>query len=152
MSCSEAGELGMTELLMLGWLPTRDEFEVEHCNEAETLVSGLAQVKNDEVDDDVEVALKLAHVEMYQAKLKDRQRRRQTASEHALIAQFFAEENTLKNQSQAKPKKRDSKAETLERLKMLANFHTVDEHKKLMASVGREKDIKARIRELNRYR
>jgi len=148
---ADPGELSVNELLMLGWLPTRDEFEVEHCNEAETLVSGLDQAKNDEIEDDVEVALKLTHVEMYQAKLRERGRRRQTAADHGLIKQFFLEQNALKQQT-IKPKKKDSKSEALEKLKMVSNFQTVEEHKKLILSVGREKDLKARIRELNRYR
>ncbi|XP_023320922.1 transcriptional adapter 2-beta isoform X2 [Eurytemora carolleeae] len=139
-------DLSINDMLALGWLPNRDEFEVEHCNEAETLVSSLDQGKNDEVEDEVESALKLSQVEMYQAKLKDRERRRQTAADHDLITQFFIEQNTYK------PKKKDGKPDLLDRLKLVSNFQTVPEHKTFMSNMGREKELKSRIKELNRYR
>ena len=86
-------------------------------------MSSLDQGKNDEVEDEAENALKLTHVEIYQATLKDRERRRHTAAEHDLIKQFFIEQNTYK------PKKKDGKPELLDRLKLLSNFQTVSEHK-----------------------
>jgi hypothetical protein len=39
--------------MVVGWLPSRDEFEVEHNNEAETLVSGLEVGKHEDGDDEV---------------------------------------------------------------------------------------------------
>ena len=38
---------------MVGWLPSRDEFEVEHNNQAETLIAGLEVGKYEEGDDEV---------------------------------------------------------------------------------------------------
>jgi hypothetical protein len=38
---------------MVGWLPSRDEFEVEHNNEAENLVSSLEVAKYEDGDDEV---------------------------------------------------------------------------------------------------
>jgi hypothetical protein len=49
----EAEELSAQELMVVGWLPSRDEFEVEHNNEAETLVSGLEIGKYEDGDDEV---------------------------------------------------------------------------------------------------
>jgi hypothetical protein len=49
----EAAELSGQELMVVGWLPSRDEFEVEHNNEAETLVSGLEVGKHEDGDDEV---------------------------------------------------------------------------------------------------
>ena len=152
---SETGELTLNELLVVGWLPNRDEYEVEHCNDAETLVSALDQGKNDEVEDEVDIALKLAHVEIYQSKLKEREKRRQTAADHGLIKQFFSEQTVPGISSKHflnKPKKNNNKSESLEKLKIVSSFQTVPEYKKFIASVGREKDLKSRIKELNRYR
>ena len=39
-----------------------------------------------------------------------------------------------------------------EKLKVVSGFQGVDEHRKLVASVAKEKDIKSRIKELLRYR
>ena len=49
----EAEDLSGQELMVVGWLPSRDEFEVEHNNEAETLVSGLEVGKHEDGDDEV---------------------------------------------------------------------------------------------------
>jgi len=150
---SDVGGVTDNELLMVGWLPNRDEYEVEHFNSAETLVSSLDQGKNAEIEEDVDIALKLAHVEMYQAKLKERGVRKQTAANHGLIKQFFLEENNLSKQSANKVKsKKDGKAEALEKLKVMSNFQTVPEHQRFIASISRERDLKSRIKELNRYR
>lgn len=62
----EVGDLSMNELLMVGWLPNRDEFEVEHCNDAETLVSCLDPGRLTRRRMMLK-SLKLAHVELYQA-------------------------------------------------------------------------------------
>jgi len=147
-------DLAVNELLLIGWLPNRDEFEVEYSNNAETLVSSLDQGKNDEVEEEVDVALKLAHVEIYQAKLKEREIRKHTAAQHGLVKQFINEQNGILSAKQMtnKLKKKDSKTEALDRLKVMSNFQSVAEHQTFIANIGREKDLKSRIKELNRYR
>jgi len=145
----DIGDVTTNELLMVGWLPSRDEFEVEHCNDAETLVSCLDPGKTAEPEEEVELALKLTHVELYQAKLKERQRRREMAAEYGLIKHFLADQ-MAKNLS--KPKKKDGKGEILEKLKMLAKFQSVSEYDKFVTSMSREKELKSRIKELHRYR
>ena len=39
--------------MVVGWLPSRDEFEVEHNNQAETLIAGLEVGKYEDGDDEV---------------------------------------------------------------------------------------------------
>lgn len=62
-------KLEHAEQLELGYLPMRDDFEREHDNSAETLVSGLMVGEEDE---DLEKSLKLAHVNMYSQRLQER--------------------------------------------------------------------------------
>lgn len=163
-SQSDANDLSVPELMVVGWLPSRDEFEVEHNNEAESLVSSLEVGKYEDGDDEVETALKLAHIEMYQERLKDRDRRRQAVRDYNLVRHFFRDGGSHalaaaaagKLVGQLKPVKRggrDSKGELMERLKATARFQTTTaEHAAFVASMLRERELKSRIKELNRYR
>ena len=88
------------ESILLGYLPIRDDFEVEHENEAESMISHLQYnasqtptpsnlmmptVPQDE-DELLEQELKAVHVEMYRTKLRDRERRKQVVRDHVLIS------------------------------------------------------------------
>jgi len=158
-STNTSSNLSLHELIVLGFMPARDDFEVEFENDSETLVSsipaasGNSRVESD--DEELETGLKLAHVEMYKNKLKERERRKQVAKDFGLVETFFKENplNPLTGKIGApKPKKRDPKSEIFEKLKVVSSFQGVDEYKKLVASVTKEKDIKSRIKELLRYR
>ena len=79
-------------------MPARDDFEMEHENEAEVLVSSIeagpslsASARMDTEDEELETSLKLAHVEMYQNKLKERDRRKQVSKNLTLVENFFKE-------------------------------------------------------------
>lgn len=66
-------KLEHAEQLELGYKPLRDDFEKEYDNDAETLVSGLTVNPDDE---DVEKSLKLAHIDMYNKRLKEREKKK----------------------------------------------------------------------------
>jgi len=158
-STSSPSNLSLHELIVLGFMPARDDFEVECENEAEILVSGIQaasggnRVESD--DEELETGLKLAQVDMYKNKLKERERRKQVAKDFGLVETFF-KENPLNPStgkiSAPKPKKKDPKSEVFEKLKVVSSFQGVEEYKKMVASVSKEKDIKSRIKELLRYR
>jgi len=159
-SPSTPSNLTLHELIVLGFMPARDDFEVEFENEGEILVSGIQasscggnRVESD--DEELETGLKLAQVDMYKNKLKERERRKQVAKDFGLVETFFKENplNPITGKIAApKPKKKDPKSEVFEKLKVVSGFQGVDEHRKLVASVAKEKDIKSRIKELLRYR
>ena len=99
--------------------------------------------------------MKLAQVDMYKNKLKERERRKQVAKDFGLVETFFKENPlnpTTGKISAPKPKKKDPKSEVFEKLKVVSSFQGVEEYKKMVASVSKEKDIKSRIKELLRYR
>ena len=101
----------------------------------------------------LETGLKVAQVDMYKNKLKER--RKQVAKDFGLVETFFKENplNPITGKIAApKPKKKDPKSEVFEKLKVVSGFQGVDEHRKLVSSVANEKDIKSRIKELLRYR
>jgi len=158
-STSSPSNLSLHELIVLGFMPARDDFEVECENEAEILVSGIQaasggnRVESD--DEELETGLKLAQVDMYKNKLKERERRKQVAKDFGLVETFFKENPlnpTTGKISAPKPKKKDPKSEVFEKLKVVSSFQGVEEYKKMVASVSKEKDIKSRIKELLRYR
>lgn len=66
-------KLEHAEQLELGYLPLRDDFEKEHDNTAETLISGMILGPE---DDELEKSLKLAHIDMYSHRLRERERRK----------------------------------------------------------------------------
>ena len=75
--------LTINESYMLGYMVKRDDFEVEFDNDSERLVSQIASGAEDE---DIDLALKVAHVDMYKFKLRERERRKRVAREHQLIS------------------------------------------------------------------
>jgi len=143
-------DISVEERIQLGWLPVRDEYEVEFANDSESMVAILDPGRNEDIDEDLDTMLKVTQVEMYQAKLRERKRRRQVARDFGLVKEFCADEE-LSRQGIKKPRK-DNKAELLERLRLSANFQTCDEHTRFIASISRERDLRGRIRELTRYR
>lgn len=114
-------------------------------------------------DDTVDQELKLAHVEMYKNKLRERERRHRVSREHQLVNQFF-QDNSLtydgiravysgqqKSLKEGSQKDRNI-SDVMERLKILAEFQEVSEHQVFMASMNKETEIKHRIKHLIRYR
>lgn len=73
--------------LRLGYMPKRDDFEREYDNDAELLVSRLAVNANDDTELDQE--LKVAHINMYTDKLRERFRRKRIVLEYNLVKLFF---------------------------------------------------------------
>lgn len=154
---SSTGSLGLHEVILLGCMPARDDFEVEHCNEAEGLVAVIepAGGKGETEEDEVEIMIKLAQVDMYKAKLRERERRKTVAKELGLLEAFFKENPlnpTTGRLAAPRPKKKDSRNEVFERLKVMSSIQGIEEYKKLTASVTKEKELKSRIKELIRYR
>ena len=156
------GSLSLHQLLALGFMPARDDFEMEHENEAEVLVSSIeagpslgASARMETEDEELEMSLKLAHVEMYQNKLKERDRRKQVSKNLTLVENFFKENpfNAMTGKlTIQKPKKKDSKQELLDKFKFVSSFMGIEEYKRVLAGVSKEREIKVRIKELLRYR
>lgn len=79
-------DLSLNEAIVLGYMPKRDDFEVEFDNDAEQLVSPLPSAPNPD-EEDIDVALKMAQVDMYKLKLRERERRKRVSNEHQLISE-----------------------------------------------------------------
>jgi transcriptional adapter 2-beta len=68
-------------------MPQRDDFERDYNHEAESLVSSL--FLNPAEDDDLDIALKLAQVDMYTNNLRERARRKRVVRDYQLVSAFF---------------------------------------------------------------
>ena len=66
-------KLEHAEQLELGYLPFRDDFEIEHDNDAEKLISNMETTEEEE---EVEKSLKMLHIDIYNTRLKERERRK----------------------------------------------------------------------------
>lgn len=80
-------DISKEQQLRLGYMPKRDDFEREYDNDAELLVSKLAVNAND--DTDIDRDLKIAHINMYTDKLRERFRRKRIVLEYNLVKLFF---------------------------------------------------------------
>ncbi|XP_061665119.1 transcriptional adapter 2-beta [Syngnathoides biaculeatus] len=79
-------DVGLAEQQQLGYMPLRDDYEIEYDQDAEKLISGLSVNYDDE---DVEIEMKRAHVDMYVRKLRERQRRKNIARDYGLVPAFL---------------------------------------------------------------
>ncbi|XP_054153062.1 transcriptional adapter 2-beta-like isoform X2 [Oppia nitens] len=153
----------------LGYLPKRDDFEREYDNECESLISTLSMNNNE--DDELEISLKLAHISMYQKRLKERFERKGMAREYGLVSHFFKSHNAFKDQNQSTPQKSSNginkktpkqcssidcespvKSPFDDKYKPFIRFQSLEESRELTQNIQREKELKQKLKELIRYR
>ncbi|CAH8833535.1 unnamed protein product [Trichobilharzia szidati] len=72
---------------LLGYMPNRGDFERDYDNDAESI---LCRLHPSFSHDDLEDALKVAQVNIYMQRLRERQRRKEIACEHSLIPHILA--------------------------------------------------------------
>ncbi|KZC06680.1 Transcriptional adapter 2B, partial [Dufourea novaeangliae] len=135
------------EAAQLGYMPQRDDFERDYNHEAESLVSSL--FLNPAEDDDLDIALKLAQVDMYTNNLRERARRKRVVRDYQLVSAFFAlsrKDKTLKKK-QSKEEK-----EFRDRMRAFAQFYTAQEYEQFLTNLERERELRLRLSELYRYR
>lgn len=126
----------------LGYMPNRDDFEREYDTAAEQLVSTLSLSAD---DDETDLVLKLAQVDIYTRRLRERARRKRLVRDYQLVANFYR--GQLKRTRQNKDQR-----ELRDRFRVFAQFYTSNEFERLLGSLEREKALNVRLSELHRYR
>lgn len=129
------------EAMQLQFKPRRNDYEREYDMSAESLISSLSLAD----DDDTDLVLKLAHVDMYIRRLRERNRRKRLVQDYQLIFQFFRGNAAKRRQSK-------DLREFRERFRVFAQFFTAHEFDRRIASIEREKTLRIRLSELSRYR
>ncbi|PSN46846.1 Transcriptional adapter 2B [Blattella germanica] len=136
------------EAALIGYMPHRDDFEREFDNGAEALVSSL--FVNSLEDEDYDVALKLAQVDMYSRRLRERARRKRVSRDFQLVSQFFSANRKDRPSSRRRLSKEEK--EFHDRMRVFTQFHTAQEHEQFLQNLQKERELKIRISELARYR
>ncbi|XP_067619134.1 transcriptional adapter 2B isoform X1 [Eurosta solidaginis] len=132
------------EAAQLGYMPNRDGFEREYDPTAEQLISTMALSTE---DTEADYLLKLAHVDMYTRRLRERVRRKRLVRDYQLVANFFRNRNYAQHPGMTREQK-----EFRDRFRVFAQFYTANEYERLLMSLEREKDLRIRLAELCRYR
>ena len=132
------------ESIQLGYMPNRDGFEREYDPSAEQLISQMA-LNTD--DSEADYLLKLAHVDMYTRRLRERVRRKRIVRDYQLVSQFFRNRNYAQNPGLTREQK-----EFRDRFRVYAQFYSSNEYDRLLNSLEREKELRIRLAELFRYR
>ncbi|XP_076289569.1 transcriptional adapter 2B isoform X4 [Lasioglossum baleicum] len=135
------------EAAQLGYMPQRDDFERDYNHEAESLVSSL--FLNPAEDDDLDIALKLAQVDMYTNNLRERARRKRVVRDYQLVSAFFA--SSRKDKTLKKKQSKEEK-EFRDRMRAFAQFYTAQEYEQFLTNLERERELRLRLSELYRYR
>ncbi|XP_066589963.1 transcriptional adapter 2B isoform X2 [Prorops nasuta] len=133
------------EAAELGYMPQRDDFDYNL--EAESLVSSL--FLNPAEDDDLDIALKLAQVDMYTNNLRESARRKRVVRDYQLVAAFFA---SSRKDKPIKKKQTKEEKEFRDRIRVFAQFYTAQEYEQFLANLERERELRLRLSELHRYR
>lgn len=134
-------EVTPEEAEQLLYMPNRNDFEREYDPTAEDLVSSLFLQPDEEESD---LVLKLAQVDIYTRKLRERTRRKRMVRDYQLVMNFFRG-NIRRRQSKDQREFRD-------RYRVFAQFYTSIEFNRRLAAFEREKALRVRLSELSRYR
>ncbi|XP_067117593.1 transcriptional adapter 2-beta [Osmerus mordax] len=183
-------DVTLAEQQQLGYMPLRDDYEIEYDQEAEKLISGLSVNYDDE---DVEIEMKRAHVDMYVRKLRERQRRKNIARDYNLVPVFLGRDKKEKEKDKPgitgvvggggvaagaagtvggtaastvpvvtagsgavpnTPKRKITKEEKEQRVRLraLCQFMAQREFEDFFDNMHKERVLRAKVRELQRYR
>lgn len=129
----------------LGYMPNRNVFEREYDPTAEQMVSSLSLNQD---DDDIDIVLKLAQVDIYTRRLRERTRRKRIVRDYQLIMNFFRGNDTTNIRRRQTKEQRELR----DRFRVFAQFYSAYEFDRLLGSFEREKSLRIRLSELNRYR
>lgn len=181
-------DISLVEQQQLGYMPLRDDYEIEYDQDAEKLISGLCVNYDDE---DVEIEMKRAHVDMYVRKLRERQRRKNIARDYNLVPSFLGRDKKDKEKDKtgmlgvvgsaagvsgtgagggavgsgsmtasgagplpSTPKRKITKEEKEQRVRLraLCQFMAHREFEEFFENMHKERMLRAKVRELQRYR
>ncbi|KAF3836826.1 hypothetical protein F7725_004290 [Dissostichus mawsoni] len=181
-------DINLADQQQLGYMPLRDDYEIEYDQDAEKLISGLSVNYDDE---DVEIEMKRAHVDMYVRKLRERQRRKNIARDYNLVPAFLGRDKKDKEKEKpgalgvigtavgvggvavgsgtigsgsttavgsgpvsSTPKRKIPKEEKEQRVRLrgLCQFMANREFEDFFENMHKERVLRAKVRELQRYR
>ncbi|KAL9183826.1 hypothetical protein ACHAXT_004682 [Thalassiosira profunda] len=126
---------------LAGYMPRRGDFDMEWDNDAEKII---AEMEFNADDTKADRDLKLAVIEIFNKKLKEREKRRKFVIENKLL-------NYRENQEKMWKLPPDER-HLVQRLRMFARFHTREEHEAFVNKVLEAKRLRKEIAKLQMYR
>lgn len=145
---SKSCNLSPDDCLSVGYMPLRNEFEEEYDDNAESLLCHLSE---NEEDDDLDKALKCAKIQIYNKRIRKRIECKKVVEDHDLVSEFLKEEDKVQNAKTTRSSTSDA-SEMKSKMRPLCRFHSSLSHQQLISNIHRHRRLKARIRELMRYR
>ena len=124
-----------------GFNAKRAEFETEYDNEAEL---PLADLDFRREDSEEERALKLRMVTVYNGRLEERARRRNFILDRGLL--------NVRRTAAAERRRTGEEREVVGRARLLARFHSPQQHEALLEGLAGEARLRARVEELKEWR
>lgn len=123
---------------LFGYNSKRQDFQIEHDNDAETL---LADLEFKDSDTDTEHFLKLQMLHAYNRRLDERKRRKDFVLDRSLLIPDPSEKDLTVDER-----------ELCNHLKVFTRFHSKEKHDELLSSVIEEHRILKRIQDLQEAR
>ena len=126
---------------VLGYLPKRGDFEQEYDMDAELLLADM-EFFDDDTPENIE--LKNNVIELYNARLDERIRRKKFVIERGLL--------DLKKIQKSERKKSKEEREIINQMKIFARFNTEEQHQKLVNTLLKERLLKEVIEQLRFFK
>ena len=126
---------------VLGYLPKRGDFEQEYDMDAELLLADM-EFFDDDTPENIE--LKNNVIELYNARLDERIRRKKFVIERGLL--------DLKKIQKYERKKSKEEREIINQMKIFARFNTEEQHQKLVNTLLKERLLKEVIEQLRFFK
>lgn len=126
---------------VLGFLPKRGDFEQEYDMDAELLLADMEFFEDDTPEN---VELKNNVIELYNARLDERIRRKKFVIERGLL--------DMKKMQKYERKKSKEEREIINQMKIFARFNTEEGHHKLVTTLLKERLLKETIEQLKFFK
>ena len=122
-------------------MPKRGDFDQEYDGDADTLLADLEYF-----DDDTEQDIKLKNdvIELYNARIDERIRRKKFVIERGLL-------DFKKIQKQERKKSKEDR-EIINAMKPFARFHTQEDHEKIVNNLLKERMLREAIQQLTYFK
>ena len=126
---------------LVGFMPRRGDFDIEHENEAEV---AIAEMEFLETDTEQEKQLKMKVLQIYYEKQNEREKRKQ----FILSRKLYDYRQYVKDQQELPRDERDLR----HRMRLFERFHTPEEHKQFIDDIIKAKRLRKEIAKLQMYR
>lgn len=126
---------------LAGYMPRREDFDVEHDNDAEHLIADMEFAAEDSAADK---DLKVEVIKIFNSKLDEREKRKKFILEKKLM-------NYRENQEKFQKLPADER-HLIHRMRLFERFHSTEEHKTFVDNILKAKRLRKEIAKLQTYR